>query len=415
MADLIRDAPLGQIIRYLSRNKLLRYADEKPGFTLPEPWLALLNNDIDVSDLPTPDPSTPAPVAKADSSSASADAELQAVTKTRSVPIVPEKTKDGKVLVTWYATDDPEDPHNWTNVRRGLIAAIICLYTFVVYTTSAIYTSSTEGVMREFGVSQLKASLGLSLYVLGYGVGPLLFSPLSEIPRIGRNPVYAVTMALFVVVSIPTAFAPNFPGLMVLRFLQGFFGSPCLASGGASLGDMYSFPSLPYAMMAWVAAAYCGPALGPLLSGFSVPVMGWRWSLYESLWASAPVLVLMLLALPETSADNILLRRAARLRASTGSGKLLAQSEIDQAKMKMGAVFLDALIKPMEITIKDPAVMFVQIYTAIIYGIYYSCKSRLQLLASRQSRQPSCSHSPLFFRSLSFSQYAPGLTRRLSL
>lgn len=41
--------------------------------------------------------------------------------------------------------------------------------------------------------------------------------------------------------------------------------------------------------------------------------------------------------------------------------------------MKLSHVFIDALIKPMEITIKDPAVLFVQVYTAIIYGIYYSC------------------------------------------
>ncbi|KAJ4309272.1 hypothetical protein N0V84_011586, partial [Fusarium piperis] len=174
------------------------------------------------------------------------------------VQSIPKKTKDGAILVDWYYSDDAENPHNWSNNKRLGISVIICLYTFVVYTSSAIYTSSTEGVVKAFGVSQLKATLGLSLYVLGYGVGPLLFSPLSEIPRIGRNPVYIVTMFLFVIISIPTALVGNSPGLMVLRFLQGFFGSPCLASGGASLGDIYSLMALPYAMMAWVSAAYYG-------------------------------------------------------------------------------------------------------------------------------------------------------------
>ena len=112
--------------------------------------------------------------------------------------------------------------------------------------------------MKEWGVSKLMASLGLALYVIGYGIGPLVFSPMSEIPRIGRNPVYIITMFVFVILSIPTAFAPNFTSLMVLRFLQGFFGSPCLASGGASLADMYSLLALPYGMMAWVAAGYSG-------------------------------------------------------------------------------------------------------------------------------------------------------------
>jgi DHA1 family multidrug resistance protein-like MFS transporter len=43
--------------------------------------------------------------------------------------------------------------------------------------------------------------------------------------------------------------------------------------------------------------------------------------------------------------------------------------------MTVSQVLVDALIKPLEITIKDPAVLFVQVYTAIIYGIYYSCTS----------------------------------------
>ncbi|KAJ4006662.1 hypothetical protein NW752_010662 [Fusarium irregulare] len=421
MADVIRDAPLGQLIRFVTRNKYLQYPEEKPGFKLPESWDAVLNNPDAIIDetsgannntlltgtalassasstvAATEDPKAKGETEKETEDVERADAvpvrlhrsrspqETQAYTidrleadeehdveKVKSIPVVPKRTKDGHVLVDWYYSDDNENPHNWTNNRRLGVALIICLYTFVVYTSSAIYTSSTEGIMHAFGVSQLKASLGLSLYVLGYGIGPLVFSPLSEIPRIGRNPVYIVTMFLFVIISIPTALVKNYPGLMVLRFLQGFFGSPCLASGGASLGDIYSLMALPYAMMAWVSAAYCGPALGPLLSGFAVPVKGWRWSLYESIWASAPIFILMFLLLPETSGANILLRRAQRLRKLTGNERFMSQSEIDQRHMKVSAIAIDALIKPMEITIKDPAVLFVQIYTAIIYGIYYS-------------------------------------------
>ncbi|CAM1511189.1 Fc.00g087020.m01.CDS01 [Cosmosporella sp. VM-42] len=428
MADIIRDAPLGQLIRFVTRNKYFQYPEEKADFKLPDVWVQLLNNpdaivdeNLTTSNTNNNTDNEETIVSSASSTVAGGDngdnekpiskekenlsddnspepahrnvhlhrtrspSETQAYTierleadehhdmeKVKSIPIVPKRTKDGAILVDWYYSDDSENPHNWTNKKRNGIALLICLYTFVVYTSSAIYTSSTEGVMQKFGVSQIKATLGLSLYVLGYGVGPLIFSPLSEIPRIGRNPVYIVTMFLFVIISIPTALVDSYEGLMVLRFFQGFFGSPCLASGGASLGDMYSLMAIPYAMMAWVSAAYCGPALGPLLSGFAVPVKGWRWSLYESIWASAPVFILMFLLLPETSGANILLRRASRLRKLTDNPRFMSQSEIDQRNMKVSAIALDAFIKPLEITLKDPAVLFVQIYTAIIYGIYYS-------------------------------------------
>jgi DHA1 family multidrug resistance protein-like MFS transporter len=284
--DVIRDAPFGQLMRYVTRDRLFRYPEEEPDFHLHDPWIRLANDAK--SGIETPATQSPTAALHSPPSSVHDSEGLQTTeladekqedqslnratespdienTKTgekdEPIPIVPTRTKDGSILVDWYNTDDPANPHNWSNRRRGFLALLICTYTFVVYTTSAIYTASEPGVMEKFHVSSLKASLGLSIYVLGYGVGPLIFSPLSEIPRIGRSPVYIVTMLLFVVISIPTALVNNFPGLIVLRFLQGFFGSPCLASGGASMGDMYSLMALPFAMIAWVSAAYCGRTL----------------------------------------------------------------------------------------------------------------------------------------------------------
>ncbi|KAK8105359.1 uncharacterized protein PG998_004170 [Apiospora kogelbergensis] len=412
MSHIIRDAPVGQILRLLTGNRIFKYPEEEAGFKLPEAWTQSLNSEgnetipLDTSSgvlgsasTSSSASSTTSPADDEEKQQNNADAapyqaalartrsredtvpyttdrlevdQQHELEKTKSIPIVPRRTKDGAILVDWYYTDDTANPQNWSSLRRGLVALIICVYTFVVYTSSAIFTTSEEGVIQAFGVTLTEASLGLALFVLGYGIGPLLFSPLSELPSIGRNPVYIWTMFLFVIVSIPTALVQNFAGLMVLRFLQGLFGSPCLANGAASLGDMYSMTALPYALIAWVSAAYCGPALGPLLSGFSVPVKGWRWSLLEILWAAVPIFVVMFLFLPETSTPNLLLRRAQRLRKLTGSSRFMSQSEIDERNLDRRAVLIDALIKPLEITIKDPAILFVQVYTAIIYGIYYS-------------------------------------------
>lgn len=122
----------------------------------------------------------------------------------------------------------------------------------------------------------------------------------------------------------------------------------------------------------WVAAGYCGPAIGPLISGFAVTNKGWHWSLWEILWAAGPVFLLMFMLLPETSTPTILLRRAQRLRKLTRDNRLHSQSEISQKHLTPSSIFVDAIIKPMEITIKDPAIAFVNLYSALIYGIYYS-------------------------------------------
>lgn len=80
----------------------------------------------------------------------------------------------------------------------------------------------------------------------------------------------------------------------------------------------------------------------------------------------------MFISLPETSSDFILLYRARRLRILTGRSDLRAESEIRQSHMSVGDIAWDALVKPWQINILDPAVLFSTVYTALIYGIYYS-------------------------------------------
>lgn len=103
--------------------------------------------------------------------------------------------------------------------------------------------------METFNVSQTAATAGLSLYVIAYGIGPMFFSPLSEIPSIGRRPIYIITLIIFVALQVPTLYANNIHTLLAMRFFSGFFGSPALASGGATIQDMYvpliSFLRLP--------------------------------------------------------------------------------------------------------------------------------------------------------------------------
>jgi DHA1 family multidrug resistance protein-like MFS transporter len=60
---------------------------------------------------------------------------------------------------------------NWSGKRKALLLASIQLLTFTVYIGSAIVTPSLPGIMEEFGVSQVKALLALSMYVLAYGIG----------------------------------------------------------------------------------------------------------------------------------------------------------------------------------------------------------------------------------------------------
>lgn len=425
MSALIRDAPAGQLIRYFTKNRYLKYPEEQADFEIPaaythstrplpkrlstssteatppiepegpateevvypDPETVLEQDDDEVSDLEKIQTARTQHTMRTQisrvgtrtalqKSISRADLEQQfslaSVERGPSRPIEPEHLDDGTVLVDWYATDDAENPQNFSFWKKANVLGLILLYTTGVYMGSAIYSPSIPGVMERFGVEIGAASLGLSMYVLAYGIGPLLFSPLSEIPIIGRNPPYIISYAIFVILTVPTALVDNFAGLVVLRFLQGFFGSPCLATGGATLQDIYSLIKLPYVLSLWALSATVGPAVGPVISGFSVAAKNWRWSLWEMLWMNAPIFLALFFFLPETSSANILLRRAQRLRKLTGNQNLKSQSEIDQANLSPRAVAVEALWRPFQLMLLDPSIAFTAVYTAIIYGIFYS-------------------------------------------
>jgi len=147
MLDIIREAPLGQAIRFISRNRVLRYPEERPDFELPAQYTALLKSS-EVSKLRGHDSSlfdssdsrpnendialrrqssedvghnlemlgmvrTMGSVHTAPYSNERVQAErVLNIERTKSLPIIPQKTSDGIVLVDWYTTDDPANPQN---------------------------------------------------------------------------------------------------------------------------------------------------------------------------------------------------------------------------------------------------------------------------------------------------------------
>lgn len=57
-----------------------------------------------------------------------------------------------------------------------VVSSLIWLLTFSIYIGSAIYSPGISGVSEEFHVSEVAATLGLTLFVLGYGLGEHLKS-----------------------------------------------------------------------------------------------------------------------------------------------------------------------------------------------------------------------------------------------
>lgn len=55
-------------------------------------------------------------------------------------------------------------------------------------------TSSFPIIMQRYNVGIIEVTTSLAVYVFAYGFGALVFSPLSEVPKLGRNVFYIYPM-----------------------------------------------------------------------------------------------------------------------------------------------------------------------------------------------------------------------------
>ncbi|KAB5530388.1 multdrug transfer [Coniochaeta sp. 2T2.1] len=371
LSAFLRDTPLGQGLRWATNKQVLKFPEERPGFKLPSPY----HNGADIHD-------TVGETLSRSTSDREQDEERENSAvgpsgddlQSRLPPDIETGLSfpaSACILVDWYGDDDAENPHSWPTWKKAYVHLSINIYTFAIYMSSSIYTPAAPALMEIYGISHMVASLGLGLYVLGYAIGPLVFGPPSEIASVGRNPVYVITMFLFVLLSVPAALSDNMPGFMILRFLQGFFGSPGLANGGGSIGDITTTRVLPYALYLWAFFPLAGPSVGPMIAGFSVTAKNWRWAMWEIVWIAGLSFVNLLL-LPETSSSNILYRRAGRLRALTGNPAYSSRSQISQRHLSAARIARMSLLVPWKINALDPSVLFTSLYCGLVYAIFYS-------------------------------------------
>jgi DHA1 family multidrug resistance protein-like MFS transporter len=160
------------------------------------------------------------------------------------------------------------------------------------------------------------------------------------------------------------------PMFFVFRWITGFVGSPSLATGSATIGDIYDLARAAYGICIWASFSICGPVFSPLIGGFVAPANGWRWTIWVFTRLYTAVLVSLFLLLPETSAAKILYKRAKRLRKFTGNHRLRSQSEIDTAEHTVKDHML-VLAGAFTLTFSEPIVFFTDLYTALLYVVLF--------------------------------------------
>lgn len=94
------------------------------------------------------------------------------------------KQSSTQLLVDWAGPDDPGIPSNWPLATKILVLVDVLIVNLSFYTAPGIYSASVPSIQSAFGVSEEVGRLGLSLFVIAYGIGPLIVSDSADIPSL---------------------------------------------------------------------------------------------------------------------------------------------------------------------------------------------------------------------------------------
>lgn len=114
---------------------------------------------------------------------------------------------------------------------------IVAMVALMVSLDSSAYSGSAKEIMAEFDCSEEVYTLGISLFVLGFAIGPIVWAPLSEL--FGRRAVFVPTYVALTAFNAGAAGAQSMAALLLLRFLGGAVGSNSLISAGAVVADQF--------------------------------------------------------------------------------------------------------------------------------------------------------------------------------
>jgi multidrug resistance protein len=273
-------------------------------------------------------------------------------------------------LVGWDHQNDPTNPRNFPDRRKGFILAMVAAITFLSPMSSSIVAPGIPFVSADFkNTSALLGSFAVSVYLLGFAVGPLFLSPLSEI--YGRRIILNISNVFFCAFTLGCALAPNLGGLIGMRFLAGVGGSACLTIGTGVIADMYVPQQRGRAVAMYSLGILFGPILGPICGGFIAERAGWRWDFWVILIAGVLLTTLLIVFNPETYHPVLLNWKTAKLRKELSRPDLqnVMTYDKDAAARSQSQILKHGIVRPMRMLFTSPIVLFISVYVSFLFGL----------------------------------------------
>jgi MFS family permease len=172
----------------------------------------------------------------------------------------------------------PNDPLQWPAWRKDAVLIAVGFYSFLSAALNPILATGFPDIAEAFGATLQQISFTIGIYMLGLGVGALVWCPTATL--YGRRPVYLAAALLLMASCAWAAVSPSYASLILSRLLQGLAATPGELLVSVTVSEIFLPQERGFRLGIYMSLIAAGKSLSPLIGAGVIQGLGWRWVMW---------------------------------------------------------------------------------------------------------------------------------------
>ncbi|KAK2928179.1 Major facilitator superfamily [Fusarium oxysporum f. sp. vasinfectum] len=191
-----------------------------------------------------------------------------------------EDSQDGMhTILVPSPSNSPNDPLNMSRIRKELYFLTLLFGACVTGALGPVLVPAFGIVSQTFQTPLSNVALLNGSLILGLGVSSYFSAIISDLW--GRRIIFVLTSILLVVSNIWAAVSQGYESLLAARVFQGLAMGPCFSLAGTScVNDVFFLHQRGRRVGLWNFAVIVSVNIAPVISGYLIVDMGWRWAFW---------------------------------------------------------------------------------------------------------------------------------------